>query len=111
MQREFHIPAPDQIPAKFVLMQNYPNPVIQGTSIPYELPESQIVSIKIFNVKGQLIRTMEEGYKAAGHYVSLNRATFWDGKDDNGLPVASGVYFYYLKAGKLEDLKKLVVRR
>ena len=111
MQREFHIPAPDQIPTKFVLMQNYPNPVIQGTSIPYELPESQIVSIKIFNVKGQLIRTMEEGYKAAGHYVSLDRATFWDGKDDNGLPVASGVYFYYLKAGKLEDLKKLVVRR
>jgi len=111
MQKEFNISAPDPIPTKFVLKQNYPNPVAQGTSIPYEISESQIVVIKIFNVKGQLIRTMDEGYKAAGFYDSQNRAGFWDGKDDNGISVAMGVYFYHLKAGKFEAVKKLIVRR
>jgi hypothetical protein len=54
---------------------------------------------------------MDEGYKAAGFYDSQNRAGFWDGKDDNGISVAMGVYFYHLKAGKFEAVKKLVVRR
>ena len=111
MQREFHIPAPDAKPTKFDLKQNYPNPVVQGTSIPYELPESQIVVIKIFNVKGQLVRTIEEGYKSAGFYVSQDRAGYWDGKDDNGISMATGVYFYHLKAGRLEAVKKLAVQR
>jgi len=111
VQKEFHIPAPDPIPTKFGLKQNYPNPVVQSTSIPYEIPESQTVVIRIFNVKGQLIRTMDEGYRAAGFYNIQSRAAFWDGKDDNGLSVASGVYFYHLKAGKYEAVKKMVVRR
>jgi len=111
LQKEFNISAPAPIPSKFILKQNYPNPVAQGTSIPYEISESQIVVIKIYNVKGQLIRTMDEGYKAAGFYETQTRASYWDGKDDNGISVAMGVYFYHLKAGKFEAVKKLVVRR
>jgi hypothetical protein len=111
LQREFNIPPPDPKPEKFTLGQNYPNPIVQGTSIPYELSESSSVIIEIYNSKGQLVRKIDAGYKSAGYYVVEDRAAYWDGKDEFGLPVSTGVYFYYLKAGKSESVKKMAVKR
>jgi len=111
IQREFKIPAPEPIPTRFALGQNYPNPVINDTRIPYELTESAIVTVRIYNINGELIRTIEEGYKSAGYYNTKERSAFWDGKDDFGLSAASGVYFYHLRAGSSEEVKKMVVQR
>jgi hypothetical protein len=109
--RAFKIPEPDPIPTKFLLGQNYPNPVIQDTKIPYEITESAIVVLRIYNINGELIRTIDAGYKSAGYYNSPERAILWDGKDDFGFAVSSGVYFYHLRAGKSETMKKMVVQR
>jgi hypothetical protein len=111
LQREFKIPAPDPRPTIFTLKQNYPNPVFQDTRIPYELTESSIVVIKIYNISGELVKTIDVGYKAAGYYNTPERAALWDGKDDFGFSVASGVYFYHLKAGSSEDVMKMLVKR
>ena len=64
-------------------------------------------------MSGRLVRTLEEGYKVAGYYTTKDRAARWDGRDDNGIRVASGVYFYCMKAGDLADVKnkKMIVSR
>lgn len=111
IKREFNIPAPDPMPTKFELKQNYPNPVVQDTRIPYELTESAIVVIRIYNINGELVRTIDVGYKSAGYYDSIERSAIWNGKDDFGILVASGVYFYHLRAGSSEAVKKMVVQR
>jgi len=111
LQENFQIPSPPPTPAGFILRQNYPNPINTDTNIPYELPRSLIVTIKIYNVTGRGVRTLDEGYKVAGLYLSQDRAARWDGRDDNGIMVASGVYFYCLKAGEFTAVKKMIVSR
>jgi len=111
IQRAFKVPAPDPRPTQFALNQNYPNPIIQDTMIPYELTESAVVVIRIYSITGKLIKTIDVGYKAAGFYNTSDRAARWDGKDDFGLNVASGAYFYHLKAGSSEGVKKMFVQR
>ena len=121
LEREFEIPLPIPHPSEFALEQNYPNPVREDTNIPYQLPRSSQVTIRIYNVTGRLVRTLEEGYKVACFYGILTRddqefsdqkeAAYWDGRDDNGNTVASGIYFYHLKAGSLEAVRKMTVSR
>jgi len=111
LENEFHIPSPIPKPSDYALGQNYPNPVYEDTRIPYQLAESFNVIIRIYSLTGQLVRTMDEGYKVAGFYLSLDKASYWDGKDDNGEMVASGLYFYHFKAGNFEAVKKMVVIR
>ena len=111
IQKEFQIPLPLPQPTEFALRQNYPNPLRTNTSIPYELPQSLVVTIKIYNVTGRLVRTLDEGYRVAGYYLTKDRAAQWDRRDDNGIKVASGVYFYRLEAGSFSDVKKMVVSR
>ena len=111
MQKEFQIPSPLPQPSEYALEQNYPNPVGEDTSIPYQLAESFDVTIKIYNLTGQLVRTLDEGYKVAGFYLSQDRAAYWDGRDDNGEMVASGLYFYHLRAGNFETVRKMAVVR
>lgn len=111
LQKEFHIPLPAPQPSEYALEQNYPNPVREDTSIPYQVAESFDVTIKIYNLIGQLVRTLDEGYKVAGFYLSQDKAAYWDGKDDNGEMVASGLYFYHFRAGNFEDVGKMVVVR
>ena len=112
IQKTFQIPLPLPRPTSFSVGQNYPNPFIENTNIPYELPESSNVIIEIYSLTGQLVKTMDEGYKVAGFYVSQGEAAYWDGTDDNGNMVASGVYFYHLKAGNFEGpIKKMAVSR
>ena len=111
LQKEFQTPSPLPRPDVFAFKQNYPNPVGRDTNIPYQLPESSQVTIEIYSMTGQLVRTLDLGYKVAGFYLSKDRAAYWDGNDDNGSMVASGVYFYYLKAGHFEGVKKMAVQR
>ena len=97
------------IPSTFALLQNYPNPFNPDTWIPFELATDASVTINIYNAKGQLIRTIVLGQKAAGVYLSKDKAAYWDGRDNSGEKVSSGVYFYTLQTGKFTATRKLVV--
>jgi len=97
------------IPSTFALLQNYPNPFNPDTWIPFKIATDASVTINIYNQKGQLIRTIALGPKAAGVYFSKDKAAYWDGRDDFGEKVSSGVYFYTLQAGEFIATRKLAV--
>jgi hypothetical protein len=97
------------LPSRSMLLQNYPNPFNPATWIPYLLAEPSDVTVKIYSETGQLVRTLSLGYRSAGVYTSPNRAAYWDGKDEDGESVASGIYFYCLKAGKFTATRKMVI--
>ena len=90
------------------LLQNYPNPFNPDTWIPYTLAEENHVTVNIYAATGQLIRTLKLGKKPAGLYLSKDKAAHWDGRDDNGESVSSGVYFYTLGAGGFRVTRKMV---
>ena len=87
------------IPKETALLANYPNPFNPETWIPYELAEPADVSVRIYSVNGSLVRRLSLGHQAAGMYRSRSRSAYWDGKNELGESVASGVYFYTLTAG------------
>lgn len=91
-----------------MLHQNYPNPFIPDTWVPYQLKDDADVVIKIYTVTGQLVRTLNPGHKPAGFYTAKDRAAYWDGKNEAGEHVASGIYFYAIQAGDFTDTKKMV---
>ena len=93
------------------LMQNFPNPFNPETWIPYYLVEATTVTVRIYNVKGELIRSINVGKQAAGAYTNRQRAVYWDGKDDTGQSVASGVYFYQLLADDFSETRRMVVMK
>ncbi len=101
----------DPIPSETKLMQNYPNPFNPETWIPYQLARDTSVTICIYTVEGQLVRTLDLGEKPAGMYLDSSRAAYWDGKNGYGEAAASGVYFYILKAGSFGKIKKLSIVR
>jgi flagellar hook assembly protein FlgD len=84
---------------------NVPNPFNPSTSIEYEVSESGFVSLKIYNVAGQLVKTLMDGQQAAGQ---VHEAT-WNGLDDAGQPVSSGVYFYKLTSKGFVKTRKMVL--
>jgi len=98
-------------PEESALRQNYPNPFNPETWIPYQLPQGTDVTIRIYNVKGQLIRTLRLGQKPAGMYISKGQAAHWNGQDEHGDMVSSGVYFYSIDAGNFSATRKLVVAK
>jgi hypothetical protein len=98
-----------QLPTETNLLQNYPNPFNPETWIPFSISERTHVVIKIYSITGQLIRILDLGVKDPGKYVSRDRAAYWDGRNDDGDEVASGVYFYRLHAGDYVSTKKMVV--
>jgi hypothetical protein len=85
------------LPKQSALLQNYPNPFNPETWIPYQLARDANVNISIYSIKGQLIRTLHLGNQSAGIYVQKGKAAYWDGRDNEGERVASGVYFYTLQ--------------
>jgi hypothetical protein len=91
------------------LLQNYPNPFNPETWLPYTLAEDAPVIITIYNVLGQPVRKINLGFVPAGEYTSKERASYWDWRNERGEPVASGMYFYTIQAGKFVASKKLVV--
>ena len=92
------------IPKSFVLSQNYPNPFNPNTTIEYSLPSRCEVSITVYNLLGKRVKTLLETSQPAGRYK-----TEWDGTDNNNQPVASGLYFYQIKAGDFIESKKMLL--
>jgi len=97
------------IPIKSSLFQNFPNPFNPETWMPYQLAQDASVTVCIYNLKGQLIRTIALGQKAAGTYLAKDRAVYWDGRDNVGEKVASGMYFYTLQAGEFIATRRMVI--
>jgi hypothetical protein len=92
-----------------VLRQNYPNPFNPETWIPYELATDAKTSIEIYTPMGQLVRTLDLGFQKRGRYLRREKAAYWDGRNEMGERVASGVYFYVLKAGSFAATRKMVI--
>ena len=99
------------VPEENALFANYPNPFNPETWIPYQLAEPAEVKVAIYATDGTLVRTLSLGHQAAGLYQSKGRAAYWDGTNELGEPVASGVYFYTLTAGEFRATRKLLIRK
>ena len=93
------------------LLPNYPNPFNPETWIPYQLAKPAEVSVSIYAADGKLVRRLKLGRMPAGIYQSKSRAAYWDGKNAQGEPVASGVYFYTLKAGDFSATRKILIQK
>jgi hypothetical protein len=94
------------IPEGFALLQNYPNPLNPETEIGFQLPEANHIVVKIFNILGEEIRTLvDQPYEPGSHRVR------WDGRDERGNPVASGIYLYQLQAGDFSQVRKMSLLR
>ena len=98
-------------PKETGLLPNYPNPFNPETWIPYQLAEPADVKISIYAVDGKLVRTLSLGHQPVGIYQGKNRAAYWDGKNEIGENVASGVYFYTLTAGEFTATRKMLIRK
>ena len=86
------------------LLNNYPNPFSQSTVISYQLSESSKITLKIYNISGQEIRTLVNEKQIAGKH-----SVTWNGKDSNNKNVSSGIYLYKLSAGKETKIKKMLL--
>ena len=100
-----------QIPEETSLLSNYPNPFNPETWIPYQLAEPSDVSLTIYDIHGRVVRDLDLGHQRAGIYRSRSRAAYWDGRNAQGEPVASGLYFYTLKAGDFTATRKMLIRK
>ena len=99
------------IPRETLLLANYPNPFNPETWIPYQLATATDVTIYIHTASGTLVRTLALGYRSTGTYQSRNRAAYWDGKNEFGEPVASGIYFYTLSTKEFTVTRKMLIRK
>ena len=97
------------IPDKTLLLANYPNPFNPETWIPYQLANPAEVTVTIYAANGAVVRTLDFGHRRAGSYASRSRAAYWDGRNAQGEPVASGVYFYTLTAGDFAGTRKMLI--
>ena len=96
-------------PTAFALLQNFPNPFNPETWIPFHLADTADVTIRIFDIKGQELRTIHLGQVPAGYYDTRGKAALWDGRDSYGQEVSSGIYFYHLTAGDFHATRKLTI--
>ena len=97
------------IPEETALLRNYPNPFNPETWIPYQLAESAEVTLTIYDINGQLIRRLAVGHQAAGMYQNRSRAAYWDGRNQLGESVASGLYFYTLTADEFTATRRMLI--
>jgi flagellar hook assembly protein FlgD len=93
-------------PKSYNLAQNFPNPFNPSTTIKYDMKDKGLVTLKVYNVAGQLVRTLANSVKNAGSYTVA-----WDGKNDRGGSVASGIYFYKMETKDFSQTKKMVMLR
>ena len=91
------------------IFQNYPNPFNPETWLPYDLAEAAEVILKIYDVRGGLVRQLNMGLQEPGSYRSQEKAAYWDGRDQYGTQVASGVYFYTFTAGDFQRTRRMVI--
>jgi hypothetical protein len=96
----------ENAPFSFSVKQNYPNPFNPETVIEYELPKGYQVEIAVYNILGQKVRTLLEEYQTVGRHRML-----WDGRDDGGKEVSSGIYLYRIRTSEFSQTKKMVLLR
>ena len=99
----------DVRPKDTILGQNYPNPFNPETWIPYQLNQDSDVTIKIYDVSGRSIRTMNLGHQSIGSYMTSETAAYWDGKNGAGEFVSSGIYFYTLQTKNFSATRRMVI--
>ena len=92
------------IPEEFDLFQNYPNPFNPSTVIKYALPKSSTVSLVIYNLMGQEIRRWDESDAVPGYYEKI-----WNGTNQAGIPVSSGIYIYRITTAEFIQMRKMVL--
>jgi len=95
------------MPRAFTLGQNYPNPFNPSTTISFEIPEhsQSVVSLRVYNIRGQLVKTLVKNQVL----LPGNHAVQWEGDDNSGRKVSTGVYFYRMEAGDFARTKKMVL--
>ena len=93
------------------LLQNFPNPFNPETWIPFRLADESDVTIQIYNPMGQLVRRLSSGIMPAGDYSSQSKAIYWDGRNQTGEPVSSGVYLYTINAGDFSATRKMLIQK
>ena len=98
-----------EIPAETELLANYPNPFNPETWIPYRLAEDAFVTLTIYDQIGQVVRILDVGHQTAAVYENRSKVIYWDGRNEFGEAVASGVYFYHLAAGDYSATRKMVI--
>ena len=98
-----------EIPAETQLLRNYPNPFNPETWIPYRLAEDVFVTLTIYDGSGRVVRMLDVGHQVAAAYESRPKAIYWDGRNEVGERVASGVYFYHLSAGDYSATRKMLI--
>ena len=99
----------DVHPAETILGQNFPNPFNPETWIPYQLEKSADVSLQIYDTSGRIVRTIDLGFKSQGFYMTRSTAAYWDGRNNMGEQVASGVYFYSLQTPDFSATRKMLI--
>ncbi len=99
------------IPENTDLLSNYPNPFNPETWIPYQLAKPAEVTLTIYDIRGVVVRTLRLGHQPAGLYRSRSKAAHWDGRNQLGEKVATGIYFYTLKASDYMATRKLLIRK
>ncbi|MCX5754172.1 MAG: T9SS type A sorting domain-containing protein [Candidatus Krumholzibacteria bacterium] len=95
-----------EVPSAFKLSQNFPNPFNPSTTIKFDMKAKGLVALKIYDVAGRLVRTLVDEVKDAGVYSAV-----WDGRNNIGADVASGIYFYKMETEEFQATKKLVLLR
>jgi hypothetical protein len=98
-----------EIPTETELLRNYPNPFNPETWIPYRLAEDAFVTLTIYDLSGHVVRTLDVGHQIAAVYERWSKAVYWDGRNEVGERVASGVYFYTLTAGGYSATRKMAI--
>jgi predicted DNA-binding protein (UPF0251 family) len=98
-----------EIPRQSRLLPNYPNPFNPETWIPYQIREPGEVAIRIYDVQGRLVRTLDLGQRDAGFYLGRTKAAYWNGQNSAGEKVASGTYFYQIKAGDFSATRRMLI--
>ena len=115
---DFTLPAAGNAPAntetgtspnQTLLLANYPNPFNPETWIPYHLANPSDVQITIYDARGSVVRRLELGHQPEDYYTSRSRAAYWDGRNAVGERVASGIYFYQLRADNMSLLRKMLI--
>ena len=103
--------SPDDERGSATLYNNYPNPSNPETWIPYHLASNADVQILIYDVEGELVRRLDLGHQKAGDYTDRRRSAYWDGRNEHGESVGSGVYFYTLTADDYTETRKMLILR
>ena len=98
-----------EIPAETELLRNYPNPFNPETWIPYRLAKDAFVTLTIYDGSGQVVRTLDVGHQTAAVYENQSKAAYWNGRNNLGESVASGVYFYNLTADNFSATRKMLI--